>query len=102
MIQTTVCDRQDDLLESCKKGDPKAQFQFYKLHYRAMYQISLNIVKDPVKAENIMRESFLLAFEKIGFFSEAVSFINWFKTFVKNRSYDGSINKGSLSCKQLA
>jgi DNA-directed RNA polymerase specialized sigma24 family protein len=75
-----------NLIEGCKRMDQKAQFQIYKLYYKAMFNTSLRIVKDPVKAEDIMQESFLVAFEKIGTCSGNVSFGAWLKGIVQNRS----------------
>jgi RNA polymerase sigma factor (sigma-70 family) len=77
-----------DLLDGCKEGDQKAQFQIYKLYYKAMYNTSLRIVNDTMEAEDIMQESFLSAFEKIG----TVSFGAWLKKIVVNRSLD-ALNK---------
>jgi RNA polymerase sigma factor (sigma-70 family) len=77
-----------DLIDGCKKGDQKAQFQIYKLYYKAMYNSSLRIVNNPVEAEDIMQESFLSAFESIGTYSGMVSFGAWLKKIVQNRSLD--------------
>jgi RNA polymerase sigma-70 factor (ECF subfamily) len=77
-----------DLLDGCKEGDQKAQFQIYKLYYKAMYNTSLRIVNDPMEAEDIMQESFLSAFEKIETYSGTVSFGAWLKKIVINRSLD--------------
>ena len=63
-----------NLIEDCKRMDQKAQFQIYKLYYKAMYNTSLRIVNDPMEAEDIMQESFLVAFEQIGTYSGNVSF----------------------------
>lgn len=81
-----------DLLDGCKEGDQKAQFQIYKLYYKAMYNTSLRIVNDTMEAEDIMQESFLSAFEKIDTYSGAVSFGAWLKKIVVNRSLD-ALNK---------
>ncbi|MDY0100118.1 MAG: sigma-70 family RNA polymerase sigma factor [Bacteroidales bacterium] len=81
-----------DLLNGCKTGDQKAQFQIYKLYYKAMYNTSLRIVNDPMEAEDIMQESFLSAFEKFDTYSGTVSFGAWLKKIVINRSLD-SLNK---------
>jgi RNA polymerase sigma factor (sigma-70 family) len=75
-----------DLLDGCKVGDQKAQFQIYKLYYKAMYNTSLRIVNDTMEAEDIMQESFLSAFEKIDTYSGTVSFGAWLKKIVVNRS----------------
>jgi RNA polymerase sigma-70 factor (ECF subfamily) len=77
-----------DLLDGCKVGDQKAQFQIYKLYYKAMYNTSLRIVNDTMEAEDIMQESFLSAFEKIDTYSGTVSFGAWLKKIVINRSLD--------------
>jgi RNA polymerase sigma-70 factor (ECF subfamily) len=77
-----------DLIEACRKGDQKAQFQIYKLYYKAMYNTSLSIVNNPAEAEDIMQESFLTAFEEISTFSGTVSFGAWLKKIVHNRSLD--------------
>lgn len=77
-----------DLIDGCKTGDQKAQFQIYKLYYKAMYNTSLRIVNDTMEAEDIMQESFLSAFEKIDTYSGTVSFGAWLKKIVINRSLD--------------
>jgi RNA polymerase sigma-70 factor (ECF subfamily) len=77
-----------DLIDGCRRGDQKSQFQIYKLYYKAMYNTSLRIVSDPMEAEDIMQEAFLSAFEKIGSYSGTVSFGAWLKKIVYNRSLD--------------
>jgi RNA polymerase sigma factor (sigma-70 family) len=81
-----------DLIDGCKTGDQKAQFQIYKLYFKAMYNTSLRIVNDTMEAEDIMQESFLSAFEKIDMYSGTVSFGAWLKKIVINRSLD-SLNR---------
>ena len=77
-----------DLIDGCKNGDQKAQFQIYKLYYKAMFNTSLRIVSDTMEAEDIMQEAFLSAFEKIETYSGTVSFGAWLKKIVINRSLD--------------
>ena len=77
-----------DLIDNCRKGDRKAQFQIYKLYYRNMYNISLRIVNDTQEAEDIMQESFLSAFENIGTYGGKASFGAWLKRIVIHRSLD--------------
>jgi RNA polymerase sigma factor (sigma-70 family) len=77
-----------DLIDGCISGDQKAQFQVYKLYYKAMYNTSLRIVTDTMEAEDIMQEAFLSAFEKIGTYSGTVSFGAWLKRIVINKSLD--------------
>lgn len=77
-----------DLIDGCLAGDQRAQFQVYKLYYKAMYNTSLRIVSDSMEAEDIMQEAFLSAFEKIHTYSGKVSFGTWLKRIVVNRSLD--------------
>ena len=81
-----------NLIDGCKTGDQKAQFQIYKLYFKAMYNTSLRIVSDTMEAEDIMQEAFLSAFEKIDTYSGTVSFGAWLKKIVINRSLD-ALNK---------
>ena len=88
VIETTevYVNLHQDLIEDCKRGDQKAQFQIYKLYYKAMFNTSLRIVNNPMEAEDIIQESFLSAFEKIDTYSGKVSFGAWLKRIVVNRS----------------
>jgi RNA polymerase sigma factor (sigma-70 family) len=87
-IEAAFKNLHQDLLNRCKEGDQKAQFQIYKLYYKAMYNTSLRIVNDTMEAEDIMQESFLSAFDKIDTYSGTVSFGAWLKKIVINRSLD--------------
>jgi len=86
--KTQFTNLHQDLIDLCKEGDQKAQFQIYKLYYKAMYNTSLRIVNNTMEAEDIMQESFLTAFEKINTFSGTVSFGAWLKKIIVNRSID--------------
>ena len=77
-----------DIIDRCYEGDKKAQFQLYKLYYKAMYSVSVRIVNDPMEAEDIMQEAFLSAFKKIKTYKGEVSFGAWIKRIVVNRSLD--------------
>ncbi len=77
-----------DLVERCRKGDTKAQFELYKLYYKPMYNISLHMVGNAIEAEDVMQEAFLKAFTKIDTYKGEVSFGGWLKRIVINRSLD--------------
>lgn len=77
-----------EIISRCIEGDQKAQFQLYKLYYKAMYNTSLRIVNNTMEAEDIMQESFLTAFEKINTYEGKVSFGAWLKRIVINNSLD--------------
>jgi RNA polymerase sigma factor (sigma-70 family) len=94
---TPVKNVHQELIEGCKSGDQKAQFQIYRLYYKPMYNSSFRIVNDKSVAEDIMQESFLSAFEKIDTYSGCVSFSTWLKRIVINRSLD-ALKKKSKIC----
>jgi len=73
----------NDLIEACSRGDHKAQLQIYKLYYKSVYGICLQVVNDPVTAENIMHESFMSAFENISSYCGKISFSSWLNSFIK-------------------
>ncbi len=77
-----------DLLDSCRNGDQKAQMQIYKLYYKAMYNTSLQIVGNTAEAEDIMQESFLKAFQLLPETNLATGFGGWLRKIVVNKSLD--------------
>jgi RNA polymerase sigma-70 factor (ECF subfamily) len=77
-----------ELIDDCRNGSTKAQFEVYKLYYKAMYNTCLRMVNDSMEAEDIMQEAFLSAFKNIHTYKEEVSFGAWLKKIVVNRSLD--------------
>lgn len=77
-----------DLIEACKKGDQKAQFELYRLYYMAMYNSALRIVGDSDDAEDVMQEAFLKAFTRLHTYRKEVSFGAWLKRIVINKALD--------------
>lgn len=86
MSETNI--KHQDLIESCRKGNPKAQMEIYKLYYKAMYNISLQIVGDAMEAEDIMQESFLKAFRILPGTDLEKGFGGWLRKIVINKSLD--------------
>jgi len=77
-----------ELIEACKRGDQKAQFEIYRLYNSAMYNTTLRIVGDPDDAEDVMQEAFLKAFLKLKTYRGEVSFGAWLKRIVVNKALD--------------
>ena len=84
----TFTPRHLDLIEACKKGDQKAQFELYRLYYVAMYNTTLRIVGDSDDAEDVMQEAFLKAFTRLDSYRKEVSFGAWLKRIVINKALD--------------
>lgn len=77
-----------EIIDQCREGSQKAQFQLYKLYYRPMYSVCMRIINNETEAEDVMQESFLKAFSKIDTYKGEVSFGAWLKRIVINRSLD--------------
>lgn len=75
----------DQLLQRCKIGEQSAQLEIYKSYYRAMYNTALRILKNSFDAEDMMQESFLIAFTKLSTFKGEVTFGSWLKRIVINK-----------------
>ena len=88
MIEGKYLNVHQQLIDLCKRGDSKAQFEIYKLYHKAMYNTCLRIVEDATEAEDIMQEAFFKAFDKINTYRNEVSFGAWLKRIVVNASLD--------------
>jgi len=77
-----------EIIDQCREGSQKAQFQLYKLYYRPMYSICMRIINNETEAEDVMQEAFLNAFKKIDTYKGEVSFGAWLKKIIINRSLD--------------
>ena len=74
-----------EIIELSKEGNPKAQFQLYKLYSKAMFNICIRMLNSREEAEDLLQESFTDAFMKLGTFRYESSFGAWLKRIVINR-----------------
>jgi len=77
-----------ELIQKCKENDYSAQLTVYKSYKDMMYNVSIRIVKIRDEAEDIVQESFIKGFEKIGQLKEDMSLGAWLKRIVINASLD--------------
>lgn len=87
-MSTQTKDIQQDLVRRCCENDKEAQFEIYKFYYKSMYNTSLRILKNTAEAEDILQDSFLDAFSKIGSYTGEGSFGGWLRRIVVNNSLD--------------
>lgn len=85
-METVYIDKHVALVEECRQGSRKAQFEIYKLYANAMYNVALRIVNDDAEAEDVLQEAFLDAFNRIKDFRQETTFGLWLKQIVINRS----------------
>lgn len=90
----------EQLVNLCKSGNQSAQWEIYNRYYKAMYNASFRIVKNNFEAEDIMQDSFLIAFSKLDSLKDSKIFGPWLKRIVINNSiyhYKKSIKKNEVS-----
>ncbi|NNC49041.1 MAG: RNA polymerase sigma factor [Flaviramulus sp.] len=83
----------DQLVQLCISGNQSAQLEIYNRYYKAMYNASLRIVKNSFDAEDIMQDSFLIAFTKLESLKYTKGFGSWLKKIVINNSIHHYNNK---------
>jgi RNA polymerase sigma-70 factor (ECF subfamily) len=81
-----------EIIELSKEGNPKAQFQLYKLYSKAMFNICVRMLNSKEEAEDLLQESFTDAFMKLDSFRYESSFGAWLKRIVINKCIN-AINK---------
>lgn len=74
------------VIEKCLEGDIKAQFQLYKQYSKAMYNVAIRLLDNKMDAEDILQESFIAAFQKMGELKNPEAFGSWLKRIVINKS----------------
>ena len=72
------------LIEKCLEGDIKAQYQLYKQYSLAMYNIAIRFLNNKMDAEDILQESFVTAFHRLGELKNRDVFGSWLKRIVIN------------------
>jgi len=78
------------VIDGCRKGDSKAQFQLYRLYAKAMYNTCLRITGNTALAKDALQETFLTAFERLGTYRGESSFGAWLKRIAVNTAISQS------------
>ena len=93
-------DQHFDIVEACKRGDRKAQFELYKLYSKAMYNICLRMLGTVENAEDALQNSFVDVFSKLDSFRFESSIGAWIKRIVINNCIN-HIKKRKLDFAEL-
>ncbi|GAB3540754.1 RNA polymerase sigma factor [Pontibacter brevis] len=72
------------VIDRCKSGDNRAQYELYKLYSKAMFNVSMRIVNDYAEAEDVLQEAFVSAFKNLHSYKAEASFGSWLKKIVVN------------------
>ncbi len=86
METSTYQDVNQQVVERCKGGDNRAQYELYKLYSKAMFNVSMRIINDYAEAEDVLQEAFISAFKNLGSYKSEASFGSWLKKIVINAS----------------
>lgn len=86
LTNTIFIDKHFDLVERCKRGESKAQYELYKHYSKAMFSICMRILNHVGEAEDVLQESFIDAFAKIKDFRQESTFGIWLKQIVVNKA----------------
>lgn len=86
VLKKGYTDIHQKLVESCKQGNRKAQYELYKLYSKAMFNICMRITNDYAEAEDVLQEAFVDAFRKLNTFKGDATFGAWLKRIVINKS----------------
>lgn len=73
-----------NLIEQCKRGEPKAQRELYAKFSALMFAVAVRYTNSKSDAEDVLQESWIKVFRHIKSFSEHNSFEGWLRRIVVN------------------
>jgi RNA polymerase sigma factor (sigma-70 family) len=74
------------LVERCKRGESKAQYELYKHYSKTMFSVCMRILNHVGEAEDVLQEAFIDAFAKIKDFRQESTVGIWLKQIVVNKA----------------
>lgn len=77
-----------DLIEGCKRGDRKIQYELYQRFSPKMYGVCLRYAGNAVEAEDILQEGFIKVYDKIGSYRGEGSFEGWIRRIFVNTAIE--------------
>jgi RNA polymerase sigma-70 factor (ECF subfamily) len=80
------------IVEGCVRNDRRAQEQLFKMFYGKMLAVCKRYISDNDTAQEVLQESFIKIFDKIGVFDFKGSLEGWVRRIVANTAID-SIRK---------
>ncbi|MBB6463832.1 RNA polymerase sigma factor [Flammeovirga kamogawensis] len=74
----------EDLIEGCKNGDKRIQRRLYEQYSSALMSVACRYSRTEEDARDIVQESFIKIFKKIGTFRNESSLKHWMRRIVVN------------------
>jgi RNA polymerase sigma-70 factor (ECF subfamily) len=81
-------ERNNSIINMCKKGDRKAQTHLYSVFYKKVYNSCFRILQNQYEAEDAMQESFIKAFSQLDKYDEVKPFEAWILRIAINTAID--------------
>ncbi len=68
-----------NIIEGCKLGQQRSQYQLYQLYSKAMFNVCYRMMSNREEAEDLLQDSFTDAFHRLHTFRYESSFGHWLK-----------------------
>lgn len=76
------------VIEGCLRNERRSQEELFRLYYGKLFPVCLRYTVDKDSAQEILQESFIKIFEKLGAFDYKGSFEGWLRRIVSNTAID--------------
>ena len=80
--------KERDIVAGCKADKPQSQRQLYDLYCRMVMGMALRYTRNLTDAEDVVQETFIKIFMKIGSLRDEKSLTSWIKTITTNTCLD--------------
>ena len=88
-VNRSIVDSPEPLLvEQAAAGDREARRQLFERFREVAYRVALRVTRRPEDALDVVQDSFLRAFERMGEFQRESGFQTWLLRIVSNRALD--------------
>jgi RNA polymerase sigma-70 factor (ECF subfamily) len=82
-----LCDSDLDLLQRAKLGDAAAFHELVDRHAAGLYRLACALIGDSSDAEDVMQETFLGAFQRMGSFEGRSSVKTWLVSILNRQAF---------------
>lgn len=87
-MNTATVSLETEYIEQVKQGDERAARELYQLHARPLYNTLLRLVVEQDEAQDLLQETFITAFRKIGSYRQEAPFGAWIRRIAVNTGLD--------------
>jgi RNA polymerase sigma-70 factor (ECF subfamily) len=88
MLTAVLEETGEELIESCRRGDPEAFRALFEMYKDRVYSVALRYSGDATLAQDIAQETFVKLFSTIGSFRGDSRFESWLYRLIVNSCFD--------------